>query len=91
MNKAELITSVAQKTGLTRKDADKVVASVLDTITETLAAGEKVSLVGFGTFEVKERAAHQGINPSTGEPMQIPSSKSAVFKSGKQLKDAVNK
>ena len=91
MNKAELITSVAQKTSLTRKDADKVVASVLDTITETLASGEKVSLVGFGTFEVKERAAHQGINPSTGEPMQIPSSKSAVFKSGKQLKDAVNK
>ena len=91
MNKAELITSVAQKTGLTRKDADKVVASVLDTITETLASGEKVSLVGFGTVEVKERAAHQGINPSTGEPMQIPSSKSAVFKSGKQLKDAVNK
>ena len=91
MNKAELITAVAQKTGLTRKDADKVVASVLDTITETLAAGEKVSLVGFGNFEVKERAAHQGINPSTGEPMQIPSSKSAVFKSGKQLKDAVNK
>ena len=91
MNKAELITSVAQKTGLTRKDADKVVASVLDTITETLASGEKVSLVGFGTFEVKERAAHQGINPSTGEHMQIPSSKSAVFKSGKQLKDAVNK
>lgn len=91
MNKAELITSVAQKTGLTRKDADKIVASVLDTITETLASGEKVSLVGFGTFEVKERAAHQGINPSTGEPMQIPSSKSAVFKSGKQLKDAVNK
>ena len=91
MNKAGLITSVAQKTGLTRKDADKIVASVLDTITETLASGEKVSLVGFGTFEVKERAAHQGINPSTGEPMQIPSSKSAVFKSGKQLKDAVNK
>ena len=91
MNKAELITSVAQKTGLTRKAADVVVASVLDTITETLASGEKVSLVGFGTFEVKERAAHQGINPSTGEPMQIPSSKSAVFKSGKQLKDAVNK
>ena len=91
MNKAELITAVAQKTGLTRKDADKVVASVLESITETLASGEKVSLVGFGTFEVKERAAQQGINPSTKEPMQIPASKSPVFKSGKQLKDAVNK
>ena len=89
MNKAELITAVAQKSGLTRKDADKVVASVLESITETLASGEKVSLVGFGTFEVKERAAHQGINPSTKEPMQIPASKSPVFKSGKQLKDAV--
>ena len=86
MNKAELITAVAQKSGLTRKDADKVVASVLESITETLASGEKVSLVGF-----KERAAHQGINPSTKEPMQIPASKSPVFKSGKQLKDAVNK
>ena len=91
MNKAELITAVAQKSGLTRKDADKVVASVLESITETLASGEKVSLVGFGTFEVKERAAHQGINPSTKEPMQTPASKSPVFKSGKQLKDAVNK
>ena len=88
MNKAELITAVAQKSGLTRKDADKVVASVLESITDTLASGEKVSL---GTFEVKERAAHQGINPSTKEPMQIPASKSPVFKSGKQLKDAVNK
>ena len=64
---------------------------MLESITETLASGEKVSLVGFGTFEVKERAAHQGINPSTKEPMQIPASKSPVFKSGKQLKDAVNK
>ena len=91
MNKADLITAVAQKSGLTRKDADKVVASVLESITETLASGEKVSIVGFGTFEVKERAAHQGINPSTKEPMQIPASKSPVFKSGKQLKDAVNK
>ena len=90
MNKAELITAGATKSGITRKDADKIVSTVLDTITETLASGEKVSLVGFGTFDVKERAAHRGINPSTKEPMQISSSKSAVFKSGKQLKEAVN-
>ena len=67
MNKAELIASVAQKNALTRKDAEKLVSSVLETITQTLSAGEKVSLVGFGTFEVKTRAAHEGINPMTKE------------------------
>ena len=91
MNKAELITAVAQKSGLSRKDADKVVASVFESISETLAAGEKVSIVGFGSFEVKERKEHEGINPSTKEKMMIPASKSPVFKPGKQLKDAVNK
>ncbi len=91
MNKAELIASVAQKNALTRKDAEKVVVSVLDTITQTLSAGEKVSLVGFGTFEVKTRAAHEGINPMTKEKIQIAESKSPVFKAGKQLKDSVNK
>ena len=74
-----------------RKDAEKLVSSVLETITQTLSAGEKVSLVGFGTFEVKTRAAHEGINPMTKEKIQISESKSPVFKAGKQLKDSVNK
>ena len=91
MNKAELIASVAQKNALTRKDAEKLVSSVLETITQTLIVGEKVSLVGFGTFEVKTRAAHEGINPMTKEKIQISESKSPVFKAGKQLKDSVNK
>lgn len=91
MNKAELIASVAQKNALTRKDAEKLVSSVLETITQTLSAGEKVSLVGFGTFEVKTRAAHEGINPMTKEKIQISESKSPVFKAGKQLKDSINK
>lgn len=91
MNKAELIASVAQKNALTRKDAEKLVSSVLETITQTLSAGEKVSLVGFGTFEVKTRAAHEGINPMTKEKIQISEGKSPVFKAGKQLKDSVNK
>ena len=74
MTKADLITVVAQKTNLSKKDSDKAVAAVLDAITETLAAGEKVSLVGFGTFEVKERAAREGINPRTKEKIIIPAS-----------------
>ena len=91
MNKAELITAVAQKSGLTRKDADKVVASVLESITETLASGEKVSIVGFGTFEVKERAERKGVNPRTKEEITIAASKLPAFKAGKALKDAVAK
>ena len=89
MNKAELITAVAQKSGLTRKDADKVVASVLESITETLASGEKVSIVGFGTFEAKVRAAHIGRNPATGAEIKIPASKAPAFKAGKTFKDSV--
>ena len=91
MTKADLITVVAQKTNLSKKDSDKAVAAVLDAITETLAAGEKVSLVGFGTFEVKERAAREGINPRTKEKIVIPASKLPSFKAGKALKDAINK
>ena len=91
MTKADLITVVAQKTNLSKKDSDKAVAAVLDAITETLAAGEKVSLVGFGTFEVKERAAREGINPRTKEKIVIPASKLPSFKAGKALKDAVSK
>ena len=91
MTKADLITVVAQKTNLSKKDSDKAVAAVLDAITETLAAGEKVSLVGFGTFEVKERAAREGINPRTKEKIIIPASKLPSFKAGKALKEEESK
>ena len=90
MTKAELIAVVGEKAGLTKKDADKAVCAVLDAITETLANGEKVSLVGFGTFEVKERAERMGHNPQTGEAIVIGASKAPVFKAGTALKNAVN-
>ena len=91
MNKAELIAAVAEKTGTSKKDSEKLVNAVLDTITETLVAGEKVQLVGFGSFETKERSAHVGRNPRTNETMEIPASRVASFKVGKALKDAVAK
>lgn len=91
MTKVDLIAQVAEKTGFTKKDAEKAVTAVLDTITENLANGEKVSLVGFGIFEVKDRAERMGHNPKTGEPMQIAASKAPSFKAGKALKDAVAK
>lgn len=91
MTKAELISAVAQKTELSKKDSEKAVLAVLDAITETLAAGERVSLVGFGTFEVKERASREGINPRTKEKIMIPASKLPVFKAGKSLKENVTK
>ena len=91
MTEAELITAVAEKTDLTKKDSEKAVSAVFETITETLKKGDKVSLVGFGTFEVKERAAKEGINPRTKEKMPIPASKRPAFKAGKALKDAVSK
>ena len=91
MNKTELIAAVAEKTELSKKDSEKVVNAVFDTITETLAGGEKVQLVGFGSFEVKERAAHTGRNPRTKEPMEIEASRVASFKVGKALKEAVAK
>jgi len=89
MTKAELISAVAEKSGLTKKDSDKAVTAMIDAVTETLVSGDKVSLVGFGTFEVKDRAARKGINPRTKEPMPIPASKLPVFKAGKALKEAV--
>lgn len=89
MNKTDLVNAVAAETGFTKKDAEKAVASVLDQITEALKAGDKVQLVGFGTFEVRSRAAKQGHNPRTGEPMTVPASKLPAFKAGKALKDAV--
>lgn len=89
MNKTELVNAVAAETDFTKKDAEKAVAAVIDCITAALSEGEKVQLVGFGTFEVRNRAAKQGHNPRTGEPMTIPASKLPAFKAGKALKDAV--
>ena len=89
MNKTDLVNAVAAATGFTKKDAEKAVAAVLDSITDALKAGDKVQLVGFGTFEVRNRAAKQGHNPRTGEPMTVPASKLPAFKAGKALKDAV--
>jgi len=80
---------VAEKTGLTKKDADKAVAAVFESIQETLKAGNKVQLVGFGTFETRERGARTGRNPRSGETIQIPASKVPAFKAGKSLKDAI--
>ena len=88
-NKAELIENVASSTGLTKKDATASVDAVFSTIQETLAKGEKVQLIGFGNFEVRERAARKGRNPQTGQEIQIAASKVPAFKQGKALKDAV--
>ena len=90
MTKAELISAVAEKSDLTKKDSEKAVSAMIDTITEVLVSGDKVSLVGFGTFEVKNRSARNGINPRTKEPMPIPASKLPVFKAGKALKEAIS-
>ena len=91
MNKTELVAAVAEKTGLSKKDSEKAVNAAFDSITEALAAGEKVQLVGFGAFEVKERNARVGRNPMTKEEIEIPASRVASFKVGKALKDAVSK
>ena len=91
MNKAELITAVAEKAGLSKKDSEKAINAAFDTITETLVSGDKVQLVGFGAFEVKERGARVGRNPKTKEEIMIPASRVASFKVGKALKDAVSK
>ena len=89
MNKTELIAAVAEKTDLSKQDADAAVSAVLGAITDALKAGDKIQLVGFGTFEVRNRAAKQGRNPRTGETMTVPASKVPAFKAGKALKDAV--
>ncbi len=91
MNKAELVSAVAEKTGMSKKDSEKAVNAAFDTITEALAAGDKVQLVGFGAFEVKERGARIGRNPKTKEEIEIPASRIASFKVGKALKEAVTK
>ena len=89
MNKTELIAAVAEKTDLSKKDADAAVSAFLGDITDALKAGDKIQLVGFGTFEVRNRAAKQGRNPRTGETMTVPASKVPAFKAGKALNDAV--
>lgn len=90
MTKTELIAEVAEKAGLKKKDAEAAVAAVLAAVEEKLAAGEKVQLVGFGTFEVKERPEREGRNPSTGETIKIAAAKRPVFTAGKALRDKVN-
>ena len=90
MNKTELIAAVAEKTDVKKSVAEKAVAAVIDTITEQLVAGEKVQIVGFGTFEVRERAARTGRDPRTKETIEIAASKAPAFEAGKALKDAVN-
>lgn len=91
MNKNELINAVAERTQLTKKDSEKAVTAVFDVIAEQLANDEKVVLVGFGTFEVRHRAARKGRNPSTKEEIMIPATKAPAFKAGKNLKMQVNK
>ena len=90
MNKTELIAAVVEKTELSKKDAEKALKAFEDVITEELKKGEKVQLVGFGTFEVSERAAREGRNPQTGKTMKIEACKAPKFKAGKALKDAIN-
>lgn len=89
MNKADLVAAVAEKTGMTKKDSEKVLNAFVEAIQEALAKGDKVSLVGFGTFEVRERAERVGRNPQTGEEIKIAATKVPVFKAGKALKDSV--
>ena len=90
MNKTELVAAVAEQAGLSKKDAEKAVKAFTDVVSEELVNGGKIQLVGFGTFEVSERAAREGRNPKSGEVMNIPASKTPKFKAGKALKDMVN-
>ena len=91
MNKTELVAAIAEKTELSKKDAEKALKAFTDVVAEELAKGEKIQLVGFGTFEVAERPAREGRNPQTGATMKIAASKAPKFKAGKALKDVVNK
>ena len=90
MNKEELVQEISKKANVTQKEAAEVLSSLVDTIQKTVAKGKKVTLVGFGTFEVSERAARTGRNPQTGAEMTIPASKAPKFKAGKALKDSLN-
>ena len=91
MNKTELVVSIAEKAAISKKDAEKALSAFLDTVVDELKKGEKVRLVGFGTFEVRERAARTGINPRTKQIIEIAASKNPVFKAGKALKDSISK
>ena len=91
MNKAELITSMAEKSQLTKKDAEAALKAFIDSVQEALEGGDKVQLVGFGTFETRERAAREGRNPRTKETINIPASTVPAFKAGKEFKERVNK
>ena len=90
MNKTELVAAIAEKAELSKKDSEKALKAFIDVVTDELKAGEKIQLVGFGTFEVSERAAREGRNPKTGESMKIEACKTPKFKAGKALKDLVN-
>ena len=90
MNKTELVAAMAEQTNLSKKDAEAALKAFIDVVSEELKKGEKVQLVGFGTFEVSERAAREGRNPQTGETMTIAASKAPKFKAGKALKDMMN-
>ena len=90
MNKTELVANIAEKSGLTKKDAEKALGAFFESVQQALIEGDRVQLIGFGTFEVKERAARKGRNPRTGNEIEIPAAKNPVFKAGKALKDAVN-
>ena len=90
MNKSELVAALAQKAELSKKDAEKALSAFVEVVSETLKAGDKVQLVGFGTFEAKERPARSARNPRTGEAIEIEASKTAAFKGGKALKDSLN-
>ena len=90
MNKTELVAAVAEQADISKKDAEKVLKAFVDVVTEEMKKGEKVQLVGFGTFEVSERAAREGRNPQTGKTMKIEACRAPQFKAGKALKDAVN-
>lgn len=90
MNKSELVAAIAEQTELSKKDAEKALVAFVDVVSDELAKGGKIQLVGFGTFDVAERSAREGRNPQTGATMNIPASKAPRFKAGKALKDAVN-
>ena len=90
MNKTELVAAIAEQTELSKKDAEKALKAFTDIVADELKKGEKVQLVGFGTFEVSERAAREGRNPQSGEPMTIAAAKAPKFKAGKALKDMIN-
>lgn len=90
MNKTDLVKAISEKTSVSQKDADAVIKAFTEVVAEELKKGEKIALVGFGTFEVAERAAREGINPATGKKIKIAASKAPKFKAGKALKDTVN-